>query len=166
MRSMHVRVGVLTLLVGCASRPDPVPISGSPTAIANLAGTWLGEYNGTESQRSGSITFIVSAAGDSVFGDVVMMAGQNRAAFLPAHPEAEHLRHVRSSQALRIDFVSVSGGGLTGTLEPYIAPDCNCQVSTTFTGRQVGKCHRRHLRDARVERGTARFVARHSNPVI
>ena len=138
MRRLPLHFSIVALVVGCASRPDPVPISGNPAAIANLAGTWLGEYNGTESQRSGSITFTVSASGDSVFGDVVMMAGSNRTALVPAHSEAEHLRHVRSSQALRIDFVSVSGGGLTGTLEPYIAPDCNCQVSTTFTGRQAG----------------------------
>jgi hypothetical protein len=138
MRSLLIRVGIVALLVGCAYRPDPVPISGSATAVGNLAGTWLGEYNGTESQRSGSITFIISASGDSAFGDVAMAVGTNNTALLPAHSEAEHLRHVRSSQALRIDFVSVSGGGLSGTLEPYIAPDCNCRVSTTFSGRQNG----------------------------
>lgn len=128
--------GVAILVVSCAYRPDPVPVSGSASAIRNLAGTWVGEYGGTESGRSGSITFIISAQGDSAFGDVLMVSSGNTVALRPVHSAEDHLAHVRSSSALRIDFVAVSDGGLSGSLEPYIAPDCNCRVVTTFTGRQ------------------------------
>jgi len=141
----------VVLLVGCTYRPDPVPVAGSASAIRNLAGTWVGEYQGTESGRSGSITFIISARGDSAFGDVSMMSTGNTAVLRPVHGAEAHLAHVRSSSALRIDFVAVSDGGLSGSLEPYIAPDCNCQVTTMFTGRQ---------RDNSIE-GT--FVTRGSN---
>jgi hypothetical protein len=143
--------GIAVLFAGCAYRPDPVPVAGSASAIRNLAGTWVGEYRGTQSGRSGSITFIISAQGDSAFGDVVMTTTGNTAALRPVHGSEAHLAHVRSFSALRIDFVAVSDGGLSGSLESYIAPDCNCQVTTTFTGRQ---------RDNTIE-GT--FVTRGSN---
>jgi len=42
------------------------------------------------------------------------------------------------AQSLRIDFVNVSFGGVRGVLEPYIAPDCKCTVTTRFTGAIVG----------------------------
>ena len=129
---------VTLLVLGCAYRPEPVPISGSVAAVSSLAGTWVGEYHGTESGRSGSITFIIAASGDSAFGDVLMVSATNPGAIRAAHPAEEHLTHVRSAQALRIDFVAVSGGELSGRMESYIAPDCNCQVTTTFTGRQRG----------------------------
>lgn len=151
-----MRYAVLTsafLLAGCAYRPDPVPIAGSPAAIGSLAGTWLGEYHGTESGRSGSITFIISARGDSAFGDVLMVSATNPGALLPVHSAEEHLAHVRSSQALRIDFVAVSAGELSGHLEPYIAPDCNCRVSTTFTGRRNGNA----IEGTFVTRGPSNF---------
>ena len=137
-----MRIAVLTsaamLLTSCAYRPDPVPIAGSPSAIGSMAGTWLGEYSGSESGRSGSITFIISARGDSAFGDVLMVSSTNAGVLQPVHSPQEHMAHVRSSQALRIDFVAVSEGELSSNLEPYIAPDCNCQVRTTFTGRRNG----------------------------
>jgi hypothetical protein len=34
--------------------------------------------------------------------------------------------------------VSVGGGTITGTLEPYVSPDCECVVTTTFTGHIAG----------------------------
>lgn len=137
MRST-VLTSAAILLMSCAYRPDPVPIAGSPSAISGLAGTWLGDYQGTESGRSGTITFIISARGDSAFGDVLMVSSTNAAMLQPVHGAEEHMAHVRSSQALRIDFVAVSEGELSGHLEPYIAPDCNCRVTTTFSGRRSG----------------------------
>jgi hypothetical protein len=50
--------------------------------------------------------------------------------------------HRGSTQALRIDFLRVGGGLVSGTLEPYIAPDGNCPVSTTFTGNLLGDTRR------------------------
>jgi hypothetical protein len=52
----------------------------------------------------------------------------------PADEGEQHRAHTRLAQSLRIDFVRVAPGAVSGTLEPYTAPDCNCIVSTTFTG--------------------------------
>lgn len=45
---------------------------------------------------------------------------------------------LRSSQVLRIAFVRVAGGNVTGTLDPYTDPECQCTVQTTFTGTLRG----------------------------
>lgn len=151
-----VLTSVTTLLMSCAYRPDPVPIAGSASAIGSLAGTWLGDYQGTESGRSGNITFIISARGDSAFGDVLMVSATNPGTLQPAHGAEEHMAHVRSSQALRIDFVAVSEGELSGHLEPYIAPDCDCRVTTTFSGRRSGNV----IEGTFVTRGPSSFEQR------
>jgi hypothetical protein len=46
--------------------------------------------------------------------------------------------NVESSQHLRIDLVMAQGDSVRGVLEPYISPDCNCTVSTTFFGAVKG----------------------------
>ena len=45
---------------------------------------------------------------------------------------------LRSGQVLRIAFVRVAGGAVSGTLDPYTDPDCKCTVQTTFTGTLRG----------------------------
>ena len=62
--------------------------------------------------------------------------------------------HARQAQSLRIDFVNVSFGGVRGVLEPYIAPDCSCAVSSTFYGRVQGN------------RITGRFETRNAGRVL
>jgi hypothetical protein len=125
------------LLVGCHYQPVPVPVQAAPGALASLAGAWEGTYVGEQSGREGSITFRVTEHGDSAFGDVLMVpaqGGQPR----PVDAPAEHLRHAASPQLLSIAFVALAGQRLRGTLEPYVAPDCECRVLTTFTGTIAG----------------------------
>jgi len=49
-----------------------------------------------------------------------------------------HAAHVASPQQLRIDFVAVRADSVRGVLEPYVAPDCECTVNTTFFGQVRG----------------------------
>ena len=127
----------LVALGACQYQPTPVPVAGDPAGIAALRGEWAGEYWSGASERRGALNFSISTRSDSAFGDVTMFTplGQQ---LRPADSGDQHRVHSASTQALRIDFVRVGGGSVSGTLEPYIAPDCNCQVSTTFTGNVVG----------------------------
>jgi hypothetical protein len=43
-----------------------------------------------------------------------------------------------ASQLLAIRFVRVEGGKVSGTLDAYWDPDCNCEVTTTFVGAVRG----------------------------
>jgi hypothetical protein len=46
--------------------------------------------------------------------------------------------HVSQPEFLEITFVRVTGGLVEGALEPYVAPDCHCAVSTVFHGTRNG----------------------------
>ncbi len=125
------------LLAACHYRPAPVPVQGEHTAIRALAGHWAGSYSGDQSGRSGSITFRIAEHGDSAFGDVLMVPAQGIGP-RPVDVPAEHLQHAQSPQSLAIRFVALEGRRVRGTLEPYVAPDCECRVLTTFTGTVSG----------------------------
>lgn len=126
-------VAPLFALAACHYQSVPVPIQGEPSALAALAGNWVGTYDGDQTGRSGNITFRISEHGDSAYGDVLMVPGGGIAP-RPVDVPAEHLRHASSPQMLAISFVSLAGNRVRGTLEPYIAPDCQCRVVTAFTG--------------------------------
>ena len=126
---------IFPLATACQSRPDPIPIQGDRAQMARLAGTWVGEYTGTTSGRSGSITFTLKAGTDSAFGDVLMVPSGTMNPIVPADNATEHRLHAKSPQVLQVSFVRIAGGRVSGTLEPYVAPDCTCTVRTTFTGQ-------------------------------
>ncbi len=120
----------------CRYQQAPVQLQGAPAEIATMAGEWRGEFSSVESGRSGSIMFTVRAAGDSAFGDVLMtLAMQGGQPLIAADANtAQHLMHATSAELLRITFVHVARGEVEGRLEPYVAPDCKCVVTTTFRG--------------------------------
>lgn len=135
MRSRSVVAGMALFgVTACWYRPDPIPVQGERAELARLAGTWVGDYSGTASGRSGSITFTLKAGTDSAFGDVLMVPAGGANPIAAADNPAEHRLHARSPQVLRVSFVVVADGRVSGTLEPYKAPDCDCVVRTTFTG--------------------------------
>ena len=135
MRSM-ITVMALVLLAACRSATPVVQLQGEAVSLAWLAGAWDGEYRG-ETGRTGTLTFYLPSGTDSLYGDVTMLSSLGRP-MIAADPAERHRRHARSSQSLRIDVVAVGGNVITGTLEPYVSPDCDCIVTTTFTGRIVG----------------------------
>ena len=121
----------------CAINPQVVPLSGAPQDLRALEGEWIGEYRSFETGRTGSIMFTLTAGRDTAFGDVVMvpreMAGAAR------RPDVTNpLPSQSAAQVLTIQFVSVSGNSITGTIDPYPSPDCDCQLLTTFRGEIRG----------------------------
>ena len=128
----------VALITGCSSTSQtPVRLQGDPASMARLAGAWTGQYWGASGGRGGSLAFSLRSGTDSLYGDVTMIdsRGQHIRA---ADPTGEHAMHVRSPQQLRIDFVAIRADSVRGVLEPYVAPDCECTVSTTFLGQVRG----------------------------
>jgi hypothetical protein len=136
---MNRLLGLLAVvsLTACSSHSMPVLLQGEPVAVASLSGDWTGSYWNSGSARRGALKFYIGAGEDSTFGDVTMFSPLGER-MQPADQGPAHRAHTRLAQALRVDFVRVGGGEVTGTLEPYIAPDCLCKVTTTFTGAFVG----------------------------
>ena len=128
----------VALAVGCRTVPQmPVQLQGDPTSIAWLAGSWSGEYWGGAGGRGGSLSFTLRSGTDSLYGDVTMLDPHGQQ-LRPADPTDVHALHVHSPQQLRIDVIRVQADSIRGVLEPYVAPDCECTVTTTFTGRVAG----------------------------
>ena len=137
-------VGTLMLSAACALNPAPVPVSGAAEDVKALVGDWTGQYRSPETGRSGSILFMLEAWHDTAHGDVVMVTREANMTFDDATSEATRRR--AANQVLTIRFVRVNGSLVTGTIDPYPAPDCTCDLVTVFHGR---------LRENRIE-GTFR----------
>lgn len=125
-------------LVSCRYQPTPVPLQGAPGDIAALAGHWDGEYSSGESHRAGAISFTIRPGSDTAFGDVSMIPEMGQAFIAADAASQAHLSHASAPEVLRVTFVRISGGVLEGALEPYIAPDCRCVVTTVFRGAIQG----------------------------
>ena len=148
MTSLHTRSALAAIavsaaiaaLVSCRYQPQAVPLQAAATDIAALAGRWEGQYLGRESGRSGTIVFMIQAGKDTAFGDVLMGSEPGNWGPITAADAAsgEHARHSSAPELLRVSLVRVHGGLVEGALEPYIAPDCRCTVTTTFRGALSG----------------------------
>jgi hypothetical protein len=114
-----------------------VRIEGAPMELSALAGDWEGEYSSAATGRLGSIVFKLVAGEDHAHGDVLMIP---RGSSDPYRPRSggEGPAPAGASQLLTIRFVRAEAGRISGTLDPYWDPDCNCEVTTTFVGEARG----------------------------
>ena len=138
------RLSTLLLLVAfalsaCGTSHTPVPLVGPSSDVSALTGEWGGEYSSGESGRSGSISFTLRSAGDSAFGDVIMIpTGLGR----PVKPYSEEPVAGSNSPSpttlLTIRFVRVEQGRVSGTLDAYADPLTGERLFTTFTGDLKG----------------------------
>ncbi len=131
-------LGCSCLSSACAARQPPVPVVGPVRDVAALAGEWAGEYSSRETGRSGSISFVLDARGDTAYGDVIMIPrglGQPLTAWRNEAPSATERPH---PEALTISFVRVQGNEVSGVLAPYRDPECGCALNTRFVGWLAG----------------------------
>ena len=126
----------VVLAIACASSPPaPVPLEATADSLAPLAGTWAGEYSSTATGRYGIVVFELRADGSSAAGDVVMYT---RVVDRPVIPRDGRDAPAIASDILRISFVRVAGGEISGKLDGYPDPVTKVMLSTTFTGRLSG----------------------------
>ena len=95
---------------------------GASADISALTGEWAGDYSSTESGRSGSITFTLRAAGDSAFGDVIMIPAAWGRPLMPYRQQIAGGGQAPETTVLTIRFVRVQQGYASGTLDPYADP--------------------------------------------
>ena len=148
MRKLTIGAALL-VLAGCAGNPSPVPVLGTASEVQALAGEWTGEYRSAETGRTGNVTFKLAAGRDTAFGDVLMVPkesfSQSTEPGMPAPPARAN------PQILTIRFVHVRGDAVSGTILPYLAPDCDCWLETRFRG------------DIRADRIAGEFVSHDSD---
>ena len=138
---MRVRAAVpvvlAALMAACAAAPPPPPVSvdASPKDLNAMAGDWSGDYFSGATGRTGSIRFSLNAEEGALYGTVLMFPQGKSSEMEPANRRSET---PRGGQPLSIRFIMIEDGMVSGTLEPYKDPDCDCFLSTTFTGRVRG----------------------------
>jgi len=128
-------------LTACGASRSHVPLVGASTDVSALTGEWAGDYSSAESGRSGSITFTLRAAGDSAFGDVVMIPAAWGRPLMPYRQEntaGAAGNQQTASTVLTIRFVRVEHGHVSGTLDPYADPQTGARLLTTFSGELSG----------------------------
>ena len=136
MRS-GVRVGVSVLVIGslgCASNPPPVEVAGSEAGQHQLLGEWFGSYSNPQGNRDGTIWFILTEGDSIAHGEVVMIPDRSGVPPLRADRITQADWERLNPQAIRISFVHVSDGVVSGELAPYRDPDCGCLLTTRFEG--------------------------------
>lgn len=139
MKTARISLAALAgIALACASAPTPVTITGGAADRASLAGKWTGEYSSPVTGRSGSIVFNLSPSGDAANGDVVMIPKGYGKALVRYDRTASTQMNAPTSQVLTIRLVKVSGDSVSGVLDAYRDPQCDCAVETTFVGRVNG----------------------------
>ncbi len=134
--SKFLVTALAALALACATKPTPVTISGDAGSRASLAGRWSGEYQSQSTGRSGSIVFNLSPSGEAATGDVVMIPRGYGKALVPYSQTTAGgtIQDTNTSQVLTIKLVRVAGDTVSGVLDAYREPQCDCPVVTTFTG--------------------------------
>jgi hypothetical protein len=150
------------IMAACAPVRDQVPVAGPPGALELLVGVWSGVYEGTDSGRSGTLTFELEAGSDTAHGHVLMVPGRKDVPYARQGAGLDEPRPERPSpQPIGIRFVRLENDTLEGVLEPYEDPACGCPATTTFLGRIEGNVitgtfETVHGGNAPTERGTWR----------
>ncbi len=139
IRSPTLPTLLVLALTACGASRAPVPLVGASADVGALTGEWAGDYSSAESGRSGSISFTLRAAGDSAFGDVVMIPSAWGRPLVPWRGEnATGANQQPASTVLSIRFVRVEHGHVSGTLDPYADPQTGARLLTTFSGELNG----------------------------
>lgn len=126
-------IAAVTLMVaGCATQQPKIGVTSSDFDLNPLVGEWRGTYSSAETGRSGTIAFTLRAGESAASGNIVMIPGTDRSQADDA--AAADASTTPARQVLTIHFVRKEGSNVVGTLDPYVAPECACQVNTTFQG--------------------------------
>jgi len=141
IRSPTLSTLLILALSACGASRSPVPLVGASSDVGALTGEWAGDYSSAESGRSGSITFTLRAAGDSAFGDVIMIPsawGRPLVPWSQQNAAGGGANQTPASTVLTIRFVRVERGHVSGNLDPYADPQTGARLLTTFSGELDG----------------------------
>ena len=141
IRSPLLPTLLVLALSACGASRAPVRLVGASSDVSALTGEWAGDYSSAQSGRSGSISFTLRAAGDSAFGDVVMIPSAWGRPLVPWRQEnvaGGGANQSPASTVLTIRFVRVEHGHVSGTLDPYADPQTGARLLTTFSGELTG----------------------------
>jgi hypothetical protein len=119
MTRVSIAVLLVAFVAACASS---IPVRGDTTEVQTLIGHWEGSFKATDSDRHGTVVFDLAAGRHTGEGKVTLFTDTSESA----------------KQSLRIKFVEVADGTVSGKIARYTDPSCNCAVDTQFSGLVSG----------------------------
>jgi hypothetical protein len=146
MRRTILALACVLLVTACSSSAPPEPESVAPgfplqadeASLKMLDGRWEGEYYNTTAKRGGTIVLEFSGKRATGNGDVLLIPKGATEALQPSRPPTEEETLKQMPRITSIQFVKAEGGNLSGKMDPFMDPDCNCEVMATFYGTVVG----------------------------
>ncbi len=137
----------------CSSVIQPVSVKGEEAELAMLTGEWKGEYYSKDLGRGGSIEFTLTSGEKTAFGEVVMIPRGSQTPFQPPTRTGEPITATQSIEVLKISFVQISGGRVSGKIDPYWDPDNKVTLLTFFDGLLEGDTIKGTFRSRREQSG-------------
>jgi hypothetical protein len=116
--------------IACVSLPRPASFANRATDALLLEGSWSGEFNSTDGQRAGGISFVLAVLNDTARGPMLLTPVAYAQSGASAPMRAEPRPALRAS----MNFVSVTDGVVTGVIPSFFDVDRGI-VQMTFVGR-------------------------------
>ncbi|HEY7370411.1 MAG TPA: hypothetical protein VIA29_11020 [Thermoanaerobaculia bacterium] len=162
MRRTTAALLTILLAAACSSsspKPSDSPAPGFPleadeASLKMLDGRWEGEYYNVTQKRGGTIVFEFSGARATGNGDVMLIPKGMSEAVKPSRPPTEAETLAQMPRITSIQFVKAEGGNLSGKMDPFIDPECNCEVMATFYGKVTGDLIEGNFRTSAPGEGT------------
>ena len=120
-----------TTTIACSRGTPGIELASSDFDLNPLVGQWRGSFSSAQTGRTGTIAFNLNAGESAATGSVVMFAKPDS---LLDPEERELAANVPDRTVLQIHFLRKEGGTVSGGLNPYRDPDCDCTVTTLFQG--------------------------------
>ena len=133
-----------SLMLGCASTSSKTPaikeVSGTEFDVAQLTGTWEGNFSSTVSQRSGTITLELNQAGKREVGSILLQyQKQHPKVHAPKGHNVKKTGTYTKTKPLSVEFIAIEGGKISGNVTPYADPVFTRKtVFTTYEGIVTG----------------------------
>lgn len=144
LANTFVIAAIAVLMFGCATAPAPVPevkkVTGRVIDIAELSGSWLGQYNSTVTKRSGVISLDLNESSGKAIGQVILTSKTPiKVSSSPKSITSPGTVKRTQEKSLSIEFIAVQDGKVSGDVTPYTDPAFGeATVFTTFEGTLTG----------------------------
>ena len=143
---LHCSLLLLTAAVaGCSTLPQPPTQFTIPAVdVQPLVGDWRGDFVAdAPGGRHGSLSFALAAGNSDAHGAVSMSAAGADKAYERFRSEQIVVTTAETGAPPRADlpaiqFVRLEGSRVSGTIDAYVDPECQCSAIMTLAGKLAG----------------------------
>ena len=118
---------IASLTLGCVSTLSTTPtikeVSGTKFDVAQLTGTWEGNFISTVTQRTGVIKLELDQEANREVGSILLQyQKQHPKIHAPKGHNVKKTGTYTKTKPLSVEFIAIEGGKISGTVTPYADP--------------------------------------------